>query len=56
MRKLAPISGPHPFPNLWIYRQRLGQPSPSLDKLAAGAWPDYAHLGNGTKMTTNGTY
>ena len=42
--------------NLWIYRQRLGQPSPSLDKLAAGAWPDYAHLGNGKQMTTNGTY
>jgi soluble lytic murein transglycosylase-like protein len=42
--------------NLWIYRQRLGQPSPSLDKLAAGAWPDYARLGDGTKVTTNGAY
>ena len=42
--------------NFWIYRQRLGQPSPSLDKLAAGAWPDYARLGDGNKVTTNGAY
>jgi soluble lytic murein transglycosylase len=42
--------------NLWVYRQRLGQPSPSLDKLAAGAWPDYARLGNGIKVGTNGGY
>lgn len=27
--------------NLWIYRNRLGQPSPSLDALAAGSWPGY---------------
>jgi soluble lytic murein transglycosylase-like protein len=27
--------------NLWIYRQRLGQASPSLDAIASGAWPVY---------------
>jgi peptidoglycan lytic transglycosylase len=27
--------------NYWIYRQRLGQPSPDLDALAAGRWPTY---------------
>src|SRR5690606_4384014 len=27
--------------NLWIYRQRLGQATPSLDAIAAGAWPVY---------------
>ncbi len=27
--------------NLWIYRARLGQPSPSLDAVAAGGWPTY---------------
>lgn len=25
--------------NLWLYRMRLGQPTPSLDTLASGAWP-----------------
>ena len=30
--------------NLWIYRDRLGQPSPSLDALAAGGWPAYRSL------------
>jgi len=30
--------------NLWIYRMRFGQPSPSLDSLAAGEWPSYAPL------------
>jgi len=25
--------------NYWIYRQRLGQPTPDLDALAAGEWP-----------------
>jgi soluble lytic murein transglycosylase-like protein len=28
--------------NLWIYRLRFGQPSPSLDALAAGEWPAYS--------------
>jgi soluble lytic murein transglycosylase len=27
--------------NLWIYRMRLGQPTPSLDAVAAGDWPTY---------------
>ena len=32
--------------NLWIYRDRLGQPSPSLDNIAAGKWPAYVALDN----------
>jgi len=31
--------------NLWIYRNRLGQPTPSLDAVASGAWPRYNALG-----------
>src|SRR3546814_11560883 len=27
--------------NLWIYRHRLGQPTPGLDAVAAGEWPRY---------------
>jgi len=27
--------------NLWIYRERLGQPNPSLDAVVAGEWPRY---------------
>ncbi|MDA0787114.1 MAG: lytic transglycosylase domain-containing protein, partial [Proteobacteria bacterium] len=27
--------------NLWIYRDRLGQDSPSLDDIVAGRWPRY---------------
>lgn len=30
--------------SLWIYRDRLGQSSPSLDALAAGRWPLYQSL------------
>ncbi len=30
--------------NLWIYRHRLGQPTPSLDAVASGARPAYASL------------
>ena len=30
--------------NLWIYRDRLGQPMPSLDAIAAGEWPVYTAL------------
>ena len=30
--------------NLWIYRLRLGQPTPSLDAVAAGTWPRYNSL------------
>ena len=36
--------------NLWIYRDRLGQNSPSLDDIVAGRWPRYtaqdANVGN----------
>jgi soluble lytic murein transglycosylase len=28
----------------WAYRQRLGQPNPSLDAVAAGGWPAYIRL------------
>ncbi|MCP4327674.1 MAG: lytic transglycosylase domain-containing protein [Alphaproteobacteria bacterium] len=42
--------------NFWIYRQRLGQPTPSLDRLASGAWPPYAALGNGTKVGSDAGY
>ncbi|MBK8175134.1 MAG: lytic transglycosylase domain-containing protein [Rhodospirillales bacterium] len=31
----------HVLANLWIYRHRLHQSSPSLDSLAAGRWPSY---------------
>lgn len=30
--------------NLWIYRLRLNQATPSLDALASGAWPPYEAL------------
>ncbi len=30
--------------NFWIYRYRLGQPTPSLDAVAAGTWPRYNGL------------
>ncbi len=30
--------------NLWIYRMRLGQDTPSLDGIAAGRWPIYVPL------------
>jgi peptidoglycan lytic transglycosylase len=32
------------FANYWIYQLRFGQPSPTLDALAAGAWPVYEAL------------
>ena len=35
--------------NYWIYRQRLGQPSPDLDALAAGQWPTYTALDTTTE-------
>jgi len=31
--------------NLWIYRDRLGQGTPSLEAIAAGEWPVYTALG-----------
>jgi soluble lytic murein transglycosylase-like protein len=30
--------------NFWIYRQRLGQETPSLDQVATGTWPHYHSL------------
>jgi len=30
--------------NLWLYRMRLGQDTPSLDALASGAWPTLEYL------------
>jgi soluble lytic murein transglycosylase-like protein len=30
--------------NLWVYRHRLGQPTPSLAAIAAGDWPVYTAL------------
>ncbi len=42
--------------NLWIYRTRLGQPTPSLDAIAAGRWPTYEALdGAEGKLVQNGT-
>lgn len=35
--------------NLWIYRHRLGQPSPTLDAVASGVWPSYHALGQEPK-------
>ncbi|QLH39874.1 MAG: transglycosylase SLT domain-containing protein [Defluviicoccus sp.] len=35
----------HVLANLWIYRDRLGRTSPSLDALAAGQWPGYDGAG-----------
>ena len=41
--------------NLWIYRERLGQPAPSLDALAAGDWPSYKALdGKTSGVAQNG--
>jgi soluble lytic murein transglycosylase-like protein len=34
--------------NLWIYRERLGQPAPSLDGIASGDWPLYVALDTAT--------
>jgi soluble lytic murein transglycosylase len=35
--------------NYWIYRLRLGQPTPDLDALAAGEWPIYTALDDGAE-------
>lgn len=35
----------------WMYSERLGQPTPSLDDVAAGRWPTYIAL----DVTTRGT-
>lgn len=36
--------------NLWIYRHRLDQPTPSLDAVASGVWPSYRALGQEPKQ------
>ncbi|MEQ8355084.1 MAG: lytic transglycosylase domain-containing protein [Kiloniellaceae bacterium] len=42
--------------NLWIYRQRLGQPAPSLERLAGGDWPRYEALdGSRSEVAFNGS-
>ena len=40
--------------NFWIYRDRLGQPLPSLDAVARGEWPLYNAIGPGdSEIATN---
>ncbi|MGH7185682.1 MAG: lytic transglycosylase domain-containing protein, partial [Pseudomonadota bacterium] len=40
----------------WIYRDRLGQPTPSLDAIAAGEWPTYTPLEQGSNaVAQNGS-
>ena len=39
--------------NLWIYRDRLGQPKPSLDAIAAGEWPVYTPLDRSSLKVAN---
>ena len=41
--------------NLWIYRQRLGQPAPSLDGIASGDWPTYVALDTKTRELARNT-
>ena len=42
--------------NLWLYRDRLGQPSPSMDDVVAGTWPGYRQLdGNAGGQIADGT-
>lgn len=43
--------------NLWLYRDRLGQPSPSLDDVVAGTWPGYRQLdGNVGEQIADGEF
>ncbi|MGF1640860.1 MAG: lytic transglycosylase domain-containing protein [Rhodospirillales bacterium] len=43
--------------NLWIYRDRMGQPQPSLDALAAGRWPVYIPVDpRGVEMASYGDH
>jgi soluble lytic murein transglycosylase-like protein len=42
--------------NLWLYRDRLGQPSPSKDDVVSGTWPGYRRLdGNVGGQIADGT-
>lgn len=36
--------------NYWIYRLRLGQPTPTLDAVASGKWARYVRLDDGPTM------
>ncbi|RMF13081.1 MAG: lytic transglycosylase domain-containing protein [Alphaproteobacteria bacterium] len=38
--------------NFWLYRLQLGQPTPSLDAIAAGAWPVYEPLDERTPLAS----
>lgn len=47
--ELIPVSETRSFVervmrNLWIYRQRMNQPTPSLDNVASGHWARYVQL------------
>ncbi|MBB4211359.1 transglycosylase-like protein with SLT domain [Rhodothalassium salexigens DSM 2132] len=42
--------------NLWLYRMRLGQAAPSLDALAANAWPLYEQLDPPGAVTVAGRF
>ena len=39
----------------WIYQQRLGEPTTSLDAVASGRWPTYAKLDNAMSKAATGT-
>lgn len=41
--------------NLWIYRNRFAEPTPSLDALAAGEWPTYIPVYGGVRMVAEDT-
>jgi soluble lytic murein transglycosylase-like protein len=40
----------------WIYQERLGQATTSLDALASGAWPTYTSPPKATTAAANVTY
>lgn len=40
----------------WIYRDRLGQPTPSLDRIASGRWPLYMRLDVGGEVASRGRH
>ena len=40
--------------NVWIYQERFGQPTPSLEHVAAGGWPIYQSQ-DGFAAASNGT-
>ncbi len=40
---------------LWVYQARLGQGTPSLDAVAAGAWPTYAAQDGGSQAANDVT-